>query len=137
MLVSVGAAAGTGALMASWVSNNISSGATHGVITLIGALISFIADGVSVGVNTLSTTLPGIAEATGHSILSLVNSLLLGVALATFSPFSTGGATILFLSGEMLDEEGKSKLFVSLICMAAVQLVAGVLASFIGINLLF
>lgn len=137
MLVSVGTAAGTGALMASWVSNNISSGATHGVITMIGALISFIADGVSVGVNTLATALPGIADATGHSMPSLVNSLLLGVALTTISPFSTGGATILSLSGETLDEAGKSKLFVSLICMAAVQLVAGVVASFIGINLMF
>ena len=137
MLVSVGTAAGTGQLMASWVTDNIAPRATHGVLTLIGALISFIADGVTVGVNTLSTALPGIAAVTGLSMPGLVNSLLIGVALTCISPFSTGGATILSLSGETLDENGKSKLFVSLIVLAAVQLVAGVLASFLGINYLF
>lgn len=137
MLVAVGTAAGTGTLMAGWVSNNVSPSATHGVITMVGALISFIADGVSVGVNTLATALPGIAEDTGHSMPSLVNSLLLGVALTTISPFSTGGATILSLSGETLEENERSRLFISMIGLAALQLVVGVVASFIGINLLF
>ena len=115
MLIAVAVEAGTIEALSNWIGSNVPRFLVPIAFSIVGAIMSFF-----------SSTIPGLAEATGLSAISLFACTVLGAQSSAISPFSSGGSLIL---GSCGNEEERNTLFNRLL-FVAVPISVGVAAAF-------
>lgn len=107
MLISVATNAGLTELLTAWLSAAVPQGVTYGLVFFICGALSFFSGYVVVWPLVLPL-LPGVAAATGCSLVGLAVGPFIGGMITGMSPISIGGAMIL---GGCADEKKRQALF--------------------------
>ena len=133
MLIGIATNNGTAQYLAALMTDAVSPALLFAVLTLIGALMACVSDGLNVVIAGLVASIPPMMAATGFSAYGLVGCLITSVELTSISPFSTGGANILGIAGEILGTEATDKLFVQQLAIAFINVVVAVIVALLGI----
>lgn len=126
--------AGAIQVISTWMTSTLPTWLVTPLLSFIGAVISFVADTINVGMNTFGGTFPGLADMSGLSLFTLVEAFLLGGSFTAISPFSMGGSLALSLQP---DESIRSKQFVGQILIAIAQTVVVMILAALGFFKLF
>ena len=126
MLIAVAVEAGTIEALSNWIGSNVPRFLVPIAFSIVGAIMSFFSSTTGVVAPALFPLIPGLAEATGLSAISLFACTVLGAQSSAISPFSSGGSLIL---GSCGNEEERNTLFNRLL-FVAVPISVGVAAVF-------
>ncbi|WIV13550.1 SLC13 family permease [Proteiniborus sp. MB09-C3] len=132
MLVNVVTIAGGIDMLSSFLASIMTEKTASSIMAVTSGLMSAVSSASGVVLPTLIPTVPKIVEQVGGNVnpYSLINSIVVGAHMVTFSPLSTLGALTLAAATESKD---KQKLFGQLLIVGIGSVIFGGLIGFLGI----
>jgi di/tricarboxylate transporter len=111
MFISLFQAAGSVKLLSDGLNSFITPMTAAPMMTVVGSVMSAVADGGGVVTPAMVPVASELAAASGLNPITLIIALNFGMCATSFSPLSTGGATIIACSPDSASEDKVAKLF--------------------------
>lgn len=132
--ISVCSNAGAIEVLSSWITQNLPTWFVTPLLSIVGAVLSFVSDTIVVGMNTFGGVFSELTASTGIPLLVLVQAFQLGGAFSSISPFSLGGSLTLSMQP---DDGVRAKQFTGQIIIAVAQTIFMVILCSLGFAQLF
>ena len=132
-LIAVASKFGVITLVSEWIGSNLGGGAVTVAMTVVGAGLSFVSDGMGVCMPTFYPMMAGIAATAGVSIAPMFLGFTVGIWGTAASPLSSAGG----LGMSMCDEENRGKLFTTSLVTTILYGVWIVLLALVGVFNIF
>jgi len=130
MLMAIGTEAGAVQFLSSWVVSNVPAIMVGPILTILGGFLSFFSGGITTVFPMVSPMVEPIVGVLGLQPSALYTSVLVGGAITSISPFSTGGSLIL---ANARNEKESKTLFYGQLVIAFFGMIVGAVLSIAGV----